>query len=39
MATEPTDHSQWYDLSGRKLTTEPKTKGVYIQNGKKYVIK
>ena len=39
MATEPADQSQWYDLSGRRLTTEPKTKGVYIQKGKKYVIK
>ena len=36
-ATEPTDHSQWYDLSGRKLSTEPKSKGVYIQKGRKVI--
>ena len=30
--------STLYDLQGRRLTTQP-TKGVYIQNGKKVVIK
>ena len=29
----------WYDLNGRKLNAKPTTKGVYIQNGKKVVIK
>ena len=29
----------WYSLDGRKLSGEPKTKGVYIQNGKKTVIR
>ena len=29
----------WYDLSGRKLSGKPASKGVYIQNGKKVVIK
>ena len=28
----------WYDLNGRKLSGEPKAKGVYLQNGKKVVI-
>ena len=29
----------WYDLSGRKLDQNPKTKGVYIVNGRKVVNK
>ena len=29
----------WYDLNGRKLSGKPKAKGVYLQNGKKVVIK
>ena len=29
----------WYDLSGRKLSIKPSSKGVYIQGGKKVVIK
>lgn len=29
----------WYDLSGRKLSGKPERKGVYVQNGKKVVIK
>jgi uncharacterized repeat protein (TIGR02543 family) len=31
--------SEWYDLSGRKLDSKPTTKGVYIVNGRKVVIK
>ena len=37
-----TDHAasaQWYSLDGRRLDKAPKTKGVYIRNGKKLVIK
>ena len=36
-----TDFSQegWYTLSGIKLSGKPDQKGVYIFNGKKYVIK
>jgi hypothetical protein len=35
-----TDHADaWYSLDGRKLDGEPTKKGVYIQNGKKVVIK
>ena len=30
---------EWYDLSGRKLSGKPSTKGIYMNNGKKYVIK
>lgn len=33
------DGDAWYDLSGRKLSGKPVSKGVYIQNGKKVVIK
>lgn len=29
----------WYDLSGRKFSGKPVRKGVYVQNGKKVVIK
>ncbi len=29
----------WYDLSGRRLSGKPKAKGVYINNGRKVVIK
>lgn len=33
------DTINWYDLSGRKLNGKPVKKGVYVQNGKKVVIK
>lgn len=29
----------WFDLNGRKLAEKPATKGVYISNGKKVVVK
>lgn len=29
----------WYDLNGRRLNGKPTAKGVYINNGKKYVVK
>lgn len=29
----------WFDLNGRKLAQKPATKGVYISNGKKVVVK
>jgi len=29
----------WYDMNGRKLSGKPTTKGMYINNGKKIVIK
>jgi len=29
----------WYDLSGRKLNGKPTAKGIYIKDGKKFVIK
>ena len=28
----------WYDLSGRRLSGKPNKKGVYIREGKKYLI-
>ncbi len=31
--------NEWYDLSGRKLSGKPTQKGVYVQNGRKVVIK
>ena len=33
------ENAGWYDLSGRRLTARPTLKGVYIMNGKKYIIK
>ena len=33
------DAGAWYSLDGRKLDAKPTKKGVYIQNGKKIVIK
>ena len=36
---KPIDHTGWYTLDGRKLQSEPTRKGVYINNGKKVVIK
>ena len=29
----------WYDLNGRRLNGKPTTKGVYVKDGKKYIIK
>lgn len=29
----------WYDVQGHKLDSKPTTKGIYINNGRKYVIK
>ena len=36
---DATGSGDWYDLSGRKLDGKPKTKGLYIYNGLKVVIK
>jgi hypothetical protein len=33
------DGDAWYSLDGRKLSGEPNAKGLYIQNGKKIVVK
>ena len=33
------DNGAWYDLNGRKLAGKPVQKGVYINNGKKSIIK
>lgn len=33
------NREEWYDLSGRQLSGKPSTKGMYINNGKKYVIR
>ena len=33
------DNAAWYTLDGRKLSGKPATKGLYINNGKKIVIK
>ena len=33
------ENAQWYDLNGRKLQGKPTTKGLYIMNGRKVVVK
>jgi hypothetical protein len=33
------DKDGWYDLQGRRLEAAPTTKGVYLKNGKKVVVK
>ena len=33
------DFDDWYDMNGRKLNGKPTKKGLYINNGKKIVIK
>lgn len=33
------DGGEWYDLSGRRLSEKPSTKGLYIHNGRKEVVK
>ena len=38
-ASDETADDDWYDLNGRKLDKKPVTKGLYIHNGKKVVIK
>ena len=39
MQTGEFDFSGWYTLDGVKLSSKPSTKGIYINNGKKVVIK
>lgn len=34
-----TTDADWYSLSGTRLDTKPQTKGIYIHNGKKIVVK
>ena len=36
---DASDADGWYDLNGRKLDGKPKTKGLYIYNGLKVLIK
>lgn len=37
--TPADSNSDWYTLSGVRLQGKPTTKGLYIRNGKKYVVK
>ena len=37
--TNSTNSDEWYTLDGRKLNAKPNAKGVYINNGRKTVIK
>ena len=33
------ENGEWFSLDGRRLTTAPKAKGVYIRNGEKVVVR
>ena len=37
--TSSASSSAWYTIDGRHLSTPPTTKGIYIQNGQKVIIK
>lgn len=42
--TAPTENAEpagdvWYDLGGRRLQGEPAAKGIYVKNGRKYLVK
>ena len=37
--TESERSDDWYSIDGRKLTGKPTTRGIYINNGKKMIIK
>ncbi len=39
LGTNKAGESIWYDLSGRRLHKAPTTNGVYIQNGKKVLVR
>ena len=32
-------NGEWFDLNGRRLSGKPNSKGVYIHNGRKHIIK
>jgi uncharacterized protein YlzI (FlbEa/FlbD family) len=33
------DEGKWYSLDGRQLQQQPVEKGIYLKNGKKYIVK
>ena len=38
--SEDTEHADvWFDLNGRRLSGKPSLKGIYIHDGKKYLLK
>ena len=39
LKTRKTTNDAWYTLDGRKLQAKPIQKGVYIQNGRKVVVR
>ena len=38
-AYDAQEDGEWYDLNGRQLQGKPAAKGIYIHNGKKYIVK
>jgi hypothetical protein len=39
IANNNSSNNKWYDLSGRQITNDKLTKGIYINNGRKILIK
>ena len=39
LTTADNEDGRWYSIDGRKLSQKPSQKGIYIKNGKKYMIK
>ena len=39
LTTGSQDNGNWYDINGRKYDKQPTSKGLYIHNGKKQVVK
>ena len=39
ITVEGNDEGKWYSLDGRQLQQQPVEKGIYLKNGKKYIVK
>lgn len=39
MDNDGKDANSWYSIDGKRMNAKPSTKGLYIHNGKKYVVK
>ncbi len=39
LSTPHSSLSAWYDLSGRRLSGKPVQKGIYVNSGKKIIVK
>ena len=39
VTAESGDEGKWYTLDGRMLQQQPVERGIYLKNGKKYIVK